>query len=199
MRSPPPTARARLAAVALGALATLLPAACTSGKHQAAPAPPTTQAPPAPLRVELRADAQGPVHGFDARTAAAKASPGMQRFLTGYLTAAFLDPTQQRSGYRALLALFDAPLRAAARRDLDALSLGSDAQGVTAVRPGPASAHATFLYRDGRAVAAVVQVAFDGSADRSDGSGPVRLRATLALEAIPAGWRIVSYDSHTSA
>jgi hypothetical protein len=195
--SPPP---APLRSVALLAAALLL-AACTSdgerdaGSASTAPAT-TTTPPPRPLEVTVRTSARGPERGFDAKRAAKRAAPGIERFLDRYLTAAYVDAAGGDRGWDRLLAMFDKPVRAAARKQLDAVSLGAAARTVTAVQPGRASARATVLY-DRRPVAATVRLAFDGTAATAKGSGPVRLRSVLQLLWTRGGWQIAAFDSHT--
>ncbi len=147
----------------------------------------------------MKAAAQGPERGFNPKTAARRATPGVEQFLSRYLTVAFLDPGQQRTGWHDLLALFDTPVQQAARRDLDALCLGTAATQVKTVRPGPARASVMFLYQGGRAVGATIKLAFDGSADVGQGTGPVRLRSVFQLLWTTKGWRIASYQSQTGA
>jgi hypothetical protein len=53
------------------------------------------------------------------------------------------------------------------------------------------------LFDGGRAIAATVQLSFDGTADSSQGSGPVRLRSVLQLLGGKSGWRIAAYQSRT--
>jgi hypothetical protein len=183
----------------------LLLAACTSGKrHAAGQQPPagtsgtTAPAGPATLHLNLQASAIGVARGVNAAAAARGATPDMQRFLSGYLTAAFLDAQrQQRAGWRNLIAMFDATVQATARRDLDALSLGAEASKVTAVRAGPTSARVAFLFSGSHPAAATVSLDFSGTADTGQGSGPVRLKAVLQLLRTAHGWVIESYDSHT--
>jgi hypothetical protein len=175
--------------------------ACTSGRDRggaATPAPGTTAAPPKPLEVTLRTTASGPERGFDAGKAAKRAAPGIERFLDQYLTVAFVDPARGKGGWDRLLAMFDKPVRAAARKQLDALSLGAAAPQVTAVQPGRASATADVLY-SGRPAAATVRLAFDGTATTAGGSGPVHLRSVLQLLWTRGGWRIAAFDSRTGA
>jgi hypothetical protein len=192
--------RMRVPAVLLVAVALLL-AGCSSGKkHQAAPTSttPTTGAPVAgPLRVNLATTARGPERGFNPSQAAKQASPDLQKFLTRYLTVAFLQPAQAKSGWKDLLGMFDAPLRTTAKQQLDALALGSTAGKVTQVRPGKADARAVVLFVNGHPAAATVQLSFNGTADSAQGSGPVRLRATLHLLGGQPGWRIAAYNSQT--
>ena len=194
----PPPSLAR--SVALLAAALLL-AACTSGGGDAGgatPAPATTAAPPRPLEVTLRTTARGPERGFDAKRAAKRAAPGIERFLDRYLTAAFVDAAGGGKGWDRLLAMFDQPVRAAARKQLDALSLGAAAPTVTAVQPGRANARAAVLYGS-RPAAATVRLAFDGTATTAKGSGQVHLRSVLQLLWTRGGWRIAAFDSRTGA
>jgi hypothetical protein len=183
----------------------LLAAGCTSGRRDQGGTGPgqsqtsATTAPAKPLKVEVRAAAQGPEHGFDAKAAAQKATPNLQRFLQHYLSVAFLDPGQQRSGWRDLLTLFDGSVQGAARRDLDSLSLGSAATQVKSVQPDGATASVLFLYRGGRPAGATVKLSFKGSAQADGGSGPVRMRSVFQLLSTPAGWRIAAYQSRTGA
>ena len=180
----------------------LLAASCSSGKKQR-PAAATTTAPTAttqaarPLALALTTTARGPERDFNAKKAAQQADPGLQKFLDRYLTLAFLQPSQARSRWRDLLAMFDQPVRARAGKQLDSLSLGSAAAQVTAVRPGPAKASAVVLFEGGRPIAATVQLSFDGVADSKQGSGPVRLRSVLQLLGTGSGWRIAAYQSRT--
>ncbi|HEV8652295.1 MAG TPA: hypothetical protein VG276_23620 [Actinomycetes bacterium] len=162
---------------------------------------PATSGPPkaGPLQLELKSAAQGPERGFNPKTAAQRATPDMERFIRRYVTAAFLDPGQPRAGWRDLLAMFDTPVQRAARRDLESLSLGTAAAQVKTVRPGRARAAVMFLYQGGRPVGATVKLAFDGSADVEQGTGPVRLRSVFQLLRTAQGWRIVSYQSQTGA
>lgn len=179
----------------------LLAAGCSSGKKQRPAA--TTTAPTAttqaarPLALALTTTARGPERNFNAKKAAQQADPGLQKFLDRYLTLAFLRPSQARSRWRDLLAMFDQPVRARAGKQLDSLSLGSAAAQVTAVRPGPAKASAVVLFEGGRPIAATVQLSFDGVADSKQGSGPVRLRSVLQLLGTGSGWRIAAYQSRT--
>jgi hypothetical protein len=192
------SARIRVPAVLLVAVALLL-AGCSSGKkQQAAPTSttPSTAAPAAgPLRLSLATTARGPERGFNARQAAKRAAPDLQKFLTRYLTVAFLEPAQAKSGWKELLGMFDAPVRTTAKQQLDALALGSAASKVTQVRPGKADARAVVLFANGHPAAATVQLSFAGTADSAQGSGPVRLRTTLQLLAGQPGWRIAGYSS----
>jgi hypothetical protein len=183
--------------VALLAAAVLV-AGCTSGRDRAAAPTATTAAPPAELQVKLVTTARGPERGFNAKRAARRAAPGVERFLDRYLTTAFVGAAGGKQGWDELLALFDTPVRAAARKQLDALSLGAAATQVTTVRPQRASARAVVLY--GRVpAAATVRLAFDATADTAGGSGEIRLRSTLQLLSTRRGWRIAAFDSRTGA
>jgi hypothetical protein len=178
--------------------AALVAAGCTSGDREPGD-PPASSAPAAPARpleVELVATAKVPQGGPDARRAARRAAPGLERFLDRYLAAAFVDAAGARD-WNGLLGLFDRPVRAAARKELDALSLGAAAPGVTAVRPEQASARAVVLYGKRYAAAATIRLSFDGTADTAKGSGPVHLRSVLHLLATRNGWRIAAFDSRT--
>jgi hypothetical protein len=183
------------------ALVALLAAGCTSGGREEPPgqATGTTVAPgPAqPLEVRLVATAKVPPGGPSARRAARQAAPGLERFLGRYLTVAFVDPAGGEARWDGLLGLFDQPVRASARKQLDALSLGAAAPGVSAVRPHRASARAVVLYDSGRPAAATVRLAFDATADTAQGSGQVHLRSVLQLLATGDGWRIAAFDSRT--
>ncbi len=194
------SARMRVPAVLLVAVA-LLVAGCSSGKkQQASPTSttPTTAAPVAgPLQVNLAATARGPERGFNPSQAAKQAAPDLQKFLTRYLTVAFLQPAEAKSGWKDLLSMFDTQVRTSAKQQLDSLALGSVASKVTQVRPGKAEARAVVLFSDGHPAAATVQLSFDGTADSAQGSGPVRLRATLQLLGGQPGWRIAAYNSQT--
>lgn len=182
-----------LAAVLLAATA------CTSGGKRESPATTAARAAPAPapLRIDLRASATGAKRAADAKRAAKQVSPALQRFLQRYLQAAFLQAPGGRSGWNDLLALFDPPVKAAARTQLDALSLGGDAAKVTAVRPGRTVARALLLLDGGRPVAATVRLSFDGTADTAQGSGPVHLRSAFHLLQTGGGWRIAAFSSRT--
>jgi hypothetical protein len=182
--------------------AALLGAGCTSGGGSGAggQAPGSTAAPAAPARpleVQLVATAKVPPGGPSARRAAKQAAPGLERFLDRYLTAAYVDAAGGEAGWGGLLGLFDTPVRASARKQLDALSLGAAAAKVSAVRPGRASARAMVLYGGKRPEAATVRLAFDGTADTAQGSGQVHLRSVLQLLATGEGWRIAAFDSRT--
>jgi hypothetical protein len=190
------------AALAVLLTAVLLVAGCTSGDRPepAGPAggPASTAAPPAePLRVQLVATAKSPPDGLTAKRAAERAAPGLERFLDRYLTAAFVEAAGGEAGWDGLLGLFDKPVRASARKQLDALSLGAAAPKVSAVRPHRASARAVVLYGDRRPAAATVRLAFDATADTAKGSGQVHLRSVLQLLATGEGWRIAAFDSRT--
>ena len=186
-----------------GVLAAVLAVAgCTSGdrSEQAGQAPGSTAnpaAPTRPLQVELVATARVTPGGPSAKRAAKQAAPGLERFLDRYLTAAYVDAAGGEAGWDRLLGLFDKPVRASARKQLDALSLGAAAAKVSAVRPGQASARAVVLYGDRRPAAATVRLAFDGTADTAQGSGQVHLRSVLQLLATGEGWRIADFDSRT--
>jgi hypothetical protein len=182
-------------------LVALLVAGCTSGGRDEPPrqATGTTAAPaPAqPLEVQLVATAKVPPGGPSARRAAQQAVPGLERFLGRYLTVAFVDAAGGEARWDGLLGLFDQPVRASARKQLDALSLGAAAADVSAVRPQRASARAVVLYGDRRPAAATVKLAFDATADTAQGSGQVHLRSVLQLLATGDGWRIAAFDSRT--
>jgi hypothetical protein len=184
------------------ALAGLLVAVrCTSGGRDRPPdraaGPTSGAAPAAPLRVELSTTAKVPDGGPDARRAARRAAPGLERFLHRYLTVAFVEAAGGEAGWDGLLGLFDKPVRASARKQLDALSLGEAAPTVSAVRPGRARARAVVLYGDRRPEAATVRVAFDATADTAKGSGEIHLRSVLQLLATGDSWRIAAFDSRT--
>jgi hypothetical protein len=196
-RNPPPSLARSVALLA----AALLLAACTSGGDRdagGAAAPATTAAPAKPLKVTLRTTARGPERGFDAKRAAERAAPGIERFLDRYLTVAFVNAAGGKAGWDRLLAMFDQPVRAAARKQLDALSLGAAAPTVTAVQPDRASAQAAVLYGS-RPAAATVRLSFDGTAATAKGSGQVHLRSVLQLLWTRGGWRIAAFDSRTGA
>jgi hypothetical protein len=182
-------------------VAVLLAAGCTSGGRDRPPdraaGPTSGAAPAAPLRVELSTTAKVPDGGPDARRAARRAAPGLERFLHRYLTVAFVEAAGGEAGWDGLLGLFDKPVRASARKQLDALSLGEAAPTVSAVRPGRARARAVVLYGDRRPEAATVRVAFDATADTAKGSGEIHLRSVLQLLATGDSWRIAAFDSRT--
>jgi hypothetical protein len=194
------SARIKVLCVLLAGVA-LLAAGCSSGKKQKdQPSATTAQAgaPAAgPLKVTVSTAARGPEQGFNADKAAKQVSPDIQKFVSRYLTVAFLEPAQAQSGYKDLLAMFDTPVRASASKQLDALSLGSVGTQVKAVRPGKASAKAVVLFAGGHPTAATVNVSFDGTADTEQGSGPLRLRSVFQLLRAQSGWRIAAYDSNT--
>jgi hypothetical protein len=195
-------ASAPLLALLVTAALLLGAAGCTSGKRDQGNAGPSQTSaavePTAkPLKVEIRASAAGPERGFNPKVAAQKASPNMQRFLQRYLSVAFLDPGQQRSGWRDLLALFDGSVQAAAKRDIESLSLGSDAAQIKSVQPDSAKASVLFLWRGGRPAAATVKLTFKGSAEAEKGSGAVRMRSVFQMLSTPMGWRIAGYQSRT--
>ena len=190
---------ARSMAVPLALLTVvLLVAGCTSGGDRPAAPTATTAAPPAELQVKLVTTARGPERGFNAKRAAKRAAPGVERFLDRYLTTAFVGAAGGKRGWDELLALFDTPVRAAARKQLDALSLGAAAPQVTAVRPKRANARAVVLYGR-RPAAATVRLVFDATADTANGSEEIRLRSVLQLLATRRGWRIAAFDSRTGA
>lgn len=195
-RSRPKLRMAGLAGVLAGVL---VAGGCTSGGggDGAKPGSPTTAAPPAELEVKLVTMAKVPPGGPDAKRAARQAAPGLERFLDRYLTAAFVDAAGGEAGWDGLLGLFDKPVKASARKQLDALSLGAAAAKVSAVRPHRASARAVILYGDRRPAAATVRLAFDATADTAQGSGQVHLRSVLQLLATGEGWRIAAFDSRT--
>ena len=182
--------------------AVLLVAGCTSGGRSQGPATAPTSgaaAPAQPLKIRLVTTAKVPPGGLSAGRAARRAAPGLERFLDRYLSAAYIDAAGGEAGWDGLLGLFDAPVRAAARKQLDALSLGQAAPTVTAVRPGRATAKAVVLYGSKRPEAATVRVSFDGTADTAQGSGPVHLRSVLQLLATGDSWRIAAFDSRTGS
>jgi hypothetical protein len=179
----------------------LLAVGCTSGGRPEpdgqATGPTAPAAPAEDLQVKLVTMAKVPPDGPSARRAARQAAPGLERFLDRYLTAAFVQAAGGEAGWDGLIGLFDKPVRASARKQLDALSLGADAPKVSAVRPSRASARAVVLYGERRPAAATVRLAFDGTADTAQGSGQVHLRSVLQLLATGEGWRIAAFDSRT--
>jgi len=193
----------RLALVAGLLASVLLAAGCTSGGRSGSGGQATgsTAAPAAPARPALQisvvATAKVPPGGLSARRAAQRAAPGLEKFLDRYLTEAYLDAAGGKADWNGLLGLFDTPVRASARKQLDALSLGAAAPQVSAVRPGRASARAVVLYDAQRPQAATVRLAFDAAADTAQGSGQVHLRSVLQLLATGEGWRIAAFDSRT--
>jgi hypothetical protein len=192
------SARIKVVCVLLAGVA-LLAAGCSSGKKQNGQSPASTAQAPAAgaLAVTVSTTARGPERGFNAGKAAKQISPDIQKFVTRYLTVAFLEPAQAQSGYKDLLAMFDTPVRASATKQLDSLSLGSAGTQVKAVRAGKASAKAVVLFAGGHPTAATVIISFDGTADTEQGSGPLRLRSVFQLLRAQSGWRIAAYDSNT--
>jgi hypothetical protein len=192
----------RLALVAGLLASVLLAAGCTSGGRsesggQATGPTAAPAAPARPLEVKVVAMAKVPPGGLSAKRAAQRATPGLEKFLDRYLTEAYLDAAGGKPDWNGLLGLFDTPVRASARKQLDALSLGAAAPTVSAVRPGRASARAVVLYGAQRPQAATVRLAFDATADTAKGSGQVHLRSVLQLLATGEGWRIAAFDSRT--
>jgi hypothetical protein len=145
----------------------------------------------------LVATARVPSGELSAKQAAKQAAPGLEKFLDRYLTEAYVDAAGGKADWNALLGLFDTPVRASARTQLNALSLGAAAAEVSAVRPSRASARAVVLYGARQPEAATVRLAFDATADTAKGSGQVHLRSVLQLLATGEGWRIAAFDSRT--
>jgi hypothetical protein len=195
---PAVSARIKVLCVLLAGVA-LLTAGCTSGKNDQSSATTAQAGAPAagPLTVKVSTTARGPEQGFNAGKAAKQVSPDIQKFVSRYLTVAFMEPAQAQSGYKDLLAMFDTPVRANAKKQLDSLSLGSVGSQVKAVRPGKATAKAVVLFGGGHPIAATVNISFDGTADTEQGSGPLRLRSVFQLLRAQSGWRIAAYDSNT--
>jgi hypothetical protein len=182
--------------------AVLAAAGCTSGGRSEGGQASTTSGSAAPaqaLKVKLVTTAKVPPGGLSAERAARRAAPGLERFLDRYLSVAFVDAAGGEAGWDGLLGLFDKPVRASARKQLDALSLGQAAPTVTAVRPGRATAKAVVLYGERQPEAATVRVSFDGTADTAQGSGQVHLRSVLQLLATGDSWRIAAFDSRTGS
>jgi len=195
----PGSSRPPLLRLTVVLVAVLLAAGCTSGGRSEGRQATTTSgaAPAQALQVKLVATAKVPPGGPSAARAARQAAPSLERFLDRYLSVAFVDAAGGQAGWDGLLRLFDKPVRAAVRKQLDALSLGQAASTVTAVRPGRATARAVVLYGDRRPEAATVRLSFDGTADTAQGSGPVALRSVLQLLATGDSWRIAGFDSRT--
>ena len=192
----------RMAGLAGVLTGVLLAGGCTSGggSGTGGQAPGSSAAPAAPaqpLKVELVTMAKVPPGGPSPKRAATQAEPGLERFLDRYLTVAFVNAAGGETGWDGLIGLFDKPVRASARKQLDALSLGADARKVSAIRPSRASARAVVLYGEQRPEAATVRLAFDGTADTAKGSGQVHLRSVLQLLATGDSWRIAAFDSRT--
>ena len=192
----------RMAGLAGVLTGVLLAGGCTSGggsgtDGQAPGSSAAPAAPAQPLEVELVTMAKVPPGGPSPKSAATQAEPGLERFLDRYLTVAFVNAAGGEAGWDGLIGLFDKPVRASARKQLDALSLGTDAPKVSAVRPSKASARAVVLYGEQRPEAATVRLAFDGTADTAKGSGQVHLRSVLQLLATGDSWRIAAFDSRT--
>jgi hypothetical protein len=201
-RSNPGRRPAVVAGLLAAFLLTALVAGCTSGDRSGSggQAPRSTAAPavPAgPLEVQVVATARVPPGELSAKQAARQATPGLEKFLDRYLTEAYVDAAGGKGNWNGLLGLFDTPVRASARKQLDALSLGAAAADVSAVRPSRASARAVVLYGAQRPEAATVRLAFDATADTAQGSGQVHLRSVLQLLATGEGWRIAAFDSRT--
>ena len=193
----------RLALVASLLASVLLAAGCASGgrSESGGQATGSTAAPAAPARPALQisvvATAKVPPGGLSAKQAAQRAAPGLEKFLDRYLTEAYVDAAGGKADWNGLLGLFDTPVRASARKQLDALSLGAAAPQVSAVRPSRASARAVVLYGAQRPQAATVRLAFDATADTAQGGGQVHLRSVLQLLATGESWRIAAFDSRT--
>ena len=192
----------RLALVASLLASVLLAAGCTSGGRsesggQATGSTAAPAAPAHPLQVQVVATAKVPPGGLSAKRAAERAAPGLEKFLDRYLTEAYVDAAGGKADWNGLLGLFDTPVRASARKQLDALSLGAAAPQVSSVRPSRASARAVVLYGAQRPEAATVRLAFDATADTAQGSGQVHLRSVLQLLATGESWRIAAFDSRT--
>jgi hypothetical protein len=201
-RSNPGRRLALVAGLLASLLLTALAAGCTSGGRSESGGQATgSTAPAAPatpdLQVKLVATAKVPPGGLNAKRAAQRAAPGLEKFLDRYLTEAYVDAAGGKADWNGLLGLFDTPVRASARTQLDALSLGAAAPEVSALRPSRASARAVVLYGAQRPQAATVRVAFDATADTAQGSGQVHLRSVLQLLATGEGWRIAAFDSRT--
>jgi hypothetical protein len=193
---PRPTLAQTLVLIAVAVLA-----ACTSGGDDRAAdrsaGTPSTAARPAPLDVDLVASGRSTDPKLNVKRAAKRSAPSLERFIGKYLTVAFLDAAGKPPRSHDLLTLFDKPVRTAARKQLDALSLGTDAVKVSSVQPDRADARAVLLFRGRRAAAATVRLSFDGTASGDRGSGPVHLRSVFQLLATPDGWRISGFSSRT--
>jgi hypothetical protein len=201
-RSNPGRRLALVAGLLASLLLTAMAAGCTSGGRsgsggQATASTAAPAAPAAPLQVKLVATAKVAPGGPSAKRAAKRAAPGLEKFLDRYLTEAYVDAAGGKADWNGLLGLFDTPVRASARTQLDALSLGAAAPQVSALRPSRASARAVVLYGTQRPQAATVHLAFDATADTAKGSGQVHLRSVLQLLATGEGWRIAAFDSRT--
>ena len=198
-RSNPGRRLALVAGLLASLLLTALAAGCTSGgrSESGGQATGSTAAPAERLHVRLVATAKVPPGGLSAERAAQRATPGLEKFLDRYLSEAYVDAAGGKADWKGLLGLFDTPVRASARKQLDALSLGAAAPQVSAVRPSRASARAVVLYGGQRPQAATVRLAFDATADTAKGSGQVHLRSVLQLLATGENWRIAAFDSRT--
>ena len=201
-RSNPGRRPAVVAGLLAAFLLTALVAGCTSGDRsgsggQATGSTAAPAVPAGPLEVQVVATARVPPGELSAKQAARQAAPGLEKFLDRYLTEAYIDAAGGKGNWNGLLGLFDTPVRASARKQLDALSLGAAAADVSAVRPSRASARAVVLYGAQRPQAATVRLAFDATADTAQGSGQVHLRSVLQLLATGEGWRIAAFDSRT--
>jgi len=112
--------------------------------------------------------------------------------------AAFLDPNNWRKGrYNSALGIFQVPAKAAAKKDLEILTAGTDARkAFRDIQPGIGSLYAKVLTDpDGKPVSVAVRLSFVA---RATGRGPERAKlvstGSFILARYGSDWRIVSYD-----
>lgn len=162
-----------------------------------APPPETSAAPAYPFEIRLGQVRAVTVDGAVRRRRLAAPAEAVRQTITGLYSAAFVDPALWQGGrFPSVLGFFAGEARQRAHRDLEDLTLGRAAAGLTAVRPERASLGVRFLVDAHRhPVAAVAGMRFVGAAITPDGGEiPLRHGGEYVLRPTGGRWLVVAYD-----
>jgi LCP family protein required for cell wall assembly len=206
-------ARARVTGrTALGFVVALFvaTASCTAGSSgdqapatiaPGVPSPVPETQPPATtpeLTMEIRAVEARGVEGRVRRHELAAQTRAIRETIAELYTIGFVDPVRWEGGeFPSLFRLFAADVRDQASRDVEDLTLGPAARELDAVQPRRAFLDLRYLADgQGRAVFAVAEVRFAGTAQLGELRAPVTHEGEYVLRRLNGEWRVVSYDVH---
>ncbi|MGE5460067.1 MAG: LCP family protein, partial [Solirubrobacterales bacterium] len=126
-----------------------------------------------------------------------RAARAVRAVMTDVYSAAFIEPDRlPRAGSQRLLRSFAPEARAAARDDLDALTLGRAAPLLDAVEPRVALLDVHIVTDErGRVVGAFATMHFRAIGMAGTSRLPIGQEATYLLQRSTVGWRIAAYDA----
>ena len=184
--------------VAAASTVAILSAACTDEPADVPAQPVTPVEQPAvapPLDVRLAKVNGVAIKGRPPKGPLLPSAEDIRRTITEMYAAGFVDPAAWEAGFRGVLDAFAPDLRAQARRDLNQLTLGGSARGLTEVGSIDARIVVRFLPNGKKQpIAAMTDMRFIASGIGDGFEIPIRHDGEYLMEPVGDRWLIVGYE-----